>query len=122
LENVHIIQGATFYREVGENFPRCAFKRKKYLEAAFGPIRVSWPWHYLLRTDGPFQACQGAHAGEGEKHQVRSSCIAFCVLDNGMCPTTKLINMQVLEICLADGIISRVTLLSCGLDNGGLIV
>ena len=39
LENVHIIQGATLCREVGENFPRCAIKRKKYLEAAFGPIK-----------------------------------------------------------------------------------
>jgi hypothetical protein len=47
LENVHIIQGATLYREVGQNFLRCAIKRKKYLEAAFGPIRVSWPLHHL---------------------------------------------------------------------------
>jgi hypothetical protein len=45
LENVHIIQGAIFYREVGENFPRCAIKRKKYLEAAFGLVSVSWPLH-----------------------------------------------------------------------------
>ena len=28
------------YREVGDNFPRCAFKRKKYLKAA---IRESQP-------------------------------------------------------------------------------
>jgi hypothetical protein len=41
LENVHIIQGAALYREIGENCPRCAIKRKKYLEAAFGPIRES---------------------------------------------------------------------------------
>ena len=31
LENVHIIQGAALYREIGENCPRCAIKRKKYL-------------------------------------------------------------------------------------------
>jgi hypothetical protein len=53
LENVHIIQGATLCREVGENFPRCAIKRKKYLEAAFGPIRVSWPLHHLSTSHRP---------------------------------------------------------------------
>ena len=41
LENMHIIQGAGLYREIGENCPRCAIKKKKYLEAAFGPIRES---------------------------------------------------------------------------------
>ena len=41
LENVHIIQGAALYREIGENCPRYAIKRKKYLEAAFVLIRVS---------------------------------------------------------------------------------
>ena len=35
------------------------------------------------------------------------------MLDIGVCPTTRLINTQVLERCLADGIISRVTRLSC---------
>ena len=35
------------------------------------------------------------------------------MLDNGVCPTTRRINMQVLESCLADGIISGVTRLSC---------
>ena len=38
LENVHIIQGGGLYREIGENCRRCAIKRMKYLEAAFGPI------------------------------------------------------------------------------------
>lgn len=38
------------------------------------------------------------------------------MLDSGVCPTTRLINMQVLERCLADGIISRVTRLSCEMD------
>jgi hypothetical protein len=41
LENVHIIQGVGLYREIAENCPSCAIKRKKYLETAFGPISES---------------------------------------------------------------------------------
>ena len=41
LENVLIMQGASLYREVGEQCGRRAMKRRKYLEAAFGPIRES---------------------------------------------------------------------------------
>ena len=41
MEYVHIIQGAALYREIGQNCIRCSMKRKKYMEAAFGPIRES---------------------------------------------------------------------------------
>ena len=41
LENVSIIQGATLYKELGENCVRCKIKRKKFLEAAMGPISDS---------------------------------------------------------------------------------
>ena len=46
LENVHIIKGVGLYREIIENCPSCAIKRKKYLEAAFGPIRDIHRWIY----------------------------------------------------------------------------
>ena len=41
LEHVSIVQGATLYKELGESCMVCRKKRKKYLEAAMGPISDS---------------------------------------------------------------------------------
>ena len=117
LENMHIIQGAGLYREIGENCPRCAIKRKKYLEAAFGPIRESQltiaPPFYFAQMDlfGPVKVYV-----EGRERNTRSGLAALdskCWIMVTVCPTTRLMNMQVVEKSLADGIISGVTRLSC---------
>jgi hypothetical protein len=92
------------------------FKRKKYLEAAFGPIRESQlaiaPPFYFAQMDlfRPVKVYV-----QGRERNTRSGLAALDskVLGNGVCPTTRPINMQVLERCLADGIISGVTRLSC---------
>ena len=47
------MQGAGFYRELGEQCIRCKIKRKKYLEDAFGPIKES---HLTLAP--PMYYCQ----------------------------------------------------------------
>jgi hypothetical protein len=117
LENVHIIQGAGLYREIGENCPRCAIKRKKYLEAAFGPIRES-----QLTIAPPFYFVQMDLFGhvkvyvQGRERNTKSGLKALdskCWIMVTVCPTTRLVNMQVLERSLADEIISGVTRLSC---------
>jgi hypothetical protein len=80
LENVHIIQGVGLYREIAENCPSCAIKRKMYMQ--------------------------------GTERNTRSG---FAALDSKwwimvkVCPTTRLVNMQVFERSLADGLISGVT-------------
>ena len=53
MEHVSIMQGASLYREIGMNCPRCAIKRKRYIEASFGPIREN-----KLAIVPPFWFCQ----------------------------------------------------------------
>ena len=53
LEQVSIMQGAALYKELSENCTRCAIKRKKFIEAAFGPIRET-----QLALAPPFWFCQ----------------------------------------------------------------
>ena len=53
MEHVHIIQGAALFREIAQNCPRCAMKRKRYLDASFGPIREN-----QLAIAPPFWFCQ----------------------------------------------------------------
>ena len=85
------------YREVGENLPRCAIKRKKYLEAAFGPIRESQlaiaPPFYFAQMDlfGPVKVFV-----QGRERNTRSDLAALgskCCIMVSVCPTTRLINM-----------------------------
>jgi hypothetical protein len=73
LENVHIIQGAALYRKIGENCSRCANKRKKYLEAAFGPIRerqltIAPPFYFAqMELFGPVKGmCRGERETPGQ--------------------------------------------------------
>ena len=78
LENVYIIKGAALYREVGENCPRCAIKRKKYLETAFGPFRESQltiaPSFYFAQMDlfGPVKVYV-----QGRERNTRSGLAAL---------------------------------------------
>jgi hypothetical protein len=117
LENVQILQGASLYRELGEQCLGCAMKRKRYLEAAFGPIRES-----QLAIAPPFWFAQMDLLGPvkvyapGRERNTRSGLAALdakCWIMVIVCPTTRLINMQVLERCLADAIISGMTRLGC---------
>ena len=92
-------------------------KRRKYLEAAFGPIRES-----QLTLAPPFWFAQMDLLGPvkvyapGREKNTRSGLAALDAKNWIMvivCPTTRLINMQVLERVLADAIISGITRLSC---------
>ena len=92
-------------------------KRQKYLEAAFGPIRES-----QLTIAPPFWFAQMDLLGPvkvwvpGRDRNTRSGLAALdakCWIMVIVCPTTRLINMQVLERVLADAIISGMTRLGC---------
>ena len=116
MEYVHIIQGAALYREIGQNCIRCSMKRKKYMEAAFGPIRESQLaiappfWFCQMDLFGPVDVYAPGFERETRGRKIKQSkCwIMVCV-----CPTTRLINMQVIESSLASGIMSGVTRLCC---------
>jgi hypothetical protein len=94
------MQGAVLYREIGENCPRCAIKRKRFLEAAFGPIRESQlaiaPPFYFAQMDlfGPVQVVvPGREKNTRGRLALDSKCWVMVIV----CPTTRLINMQVVE-------------------------
>ena len=91
-------------------------KRKKYIEAAMGPISDS-----QLTVAPPFWQCQmdlfgpvdvyvpGFERQTRGRRVLRSKCwIMVCV-----CPTTRLVNMQVIEKSDSSGVMAGIIRLAC---------
>ena len=116
LENVSIIQGATLYKEISEGCIRCKIKRKKFLEAAMGPISDSQltlaPPCWMVQIDlfGPITV---KVPGFERNTRNRKVLEAECHVMTAVCPTTRLVNLQVLESTKAAGWIDAFTRLSC---------
>ena len=53
LGHVNILQGASLYKELGEECVRCRMKRKRYLEMPMGPVS-----DHQLNICPPFWTCQ----------------------------------------------------------------
>ena len=125
LEQVHIIQGAGLYRELGEDCTWCKVKRKRYQEAAFGPAKDTQttlaPPMYYCQIDlfDPYQLYV-----PGKEHVTRSNPRSQKGLQGHVmaftCPTTRLINLQVLEGGKSSDIISGVARLACELGGSTL--
>ena len=117
LQEVHIIQGPSLYKELGQNCPRCAMKRQRYLKAAFGPINEAQltlaPPFFFAQMDlfGPVKVY--VPGKERETRLGKPAADSKCWVVVFVCPTTRLINMQVVERHLAEAIISAVTRLGC---------
>jgi len=116
LEHVHIIQGMSLFRELSDECIRCNMRRKRYIEAKMGGIKQE-----QLIVAPPFWACQIDIFGPyqtyvpGFERQTRNRRILECknwilAID---CPTSRLVNLQVLEKTDAGGIICGITRLSC---------
>ena len=116
LGQVSIIQGASLYRELGEQCIRCRMKRKKYLEVPMGPIS-----DHQLRVCPPFWATQADIFGPiqvyvpGFEKNTRNRKVlqAKCWVMVFVCPVTRLTNIQVIEKSDNSGMIDGVTRLSC---------
>ena len=117
LEQVHIIQGAGLYRELGEKCVACKIKRKRYQEAAFGQVKETQltlaPPMYFCQMDlfGPYDLYV-----PGKERQTRSNAGNKGLQGHIMvftCPTTRLINLQLIEGGKSNDIISGVIRLSC---------
>ena len=116
LNHCYIIQGMSLFRELGDDCMRCAKKRKKYLEASMGPIPdekltvAPAFWVTMVDIYGPCHIYVPGHAMKTRHRKVvEAKCyvLVFC------CPTTKLVNLQVIESKSHDGVIDGVTRLSC---------
>ena len=116
LEHVYIIQGMSLYRELSEECIRCNMRRKRYMEAKMGGIK---PEQLVIAP--PFWACQIDLFGPyqtfvpGYERQTRNRKMLECQIWilAVVCPTSRLVNLQVLEKTDAGGIICGFTRLAC---------
>ena len=116
LSHVHIIQGASLYKEVGEECMRCKMKRKKLVEVPMGLISdhqlsISPPfWATIADLFGPYRIfVPGFERNTRNRNVLEAKCWVICFV----CPVTRLTNLQVIEKSDASGIIDGVTRLSC---------
>ena len=116
LEHVNILQGASLYKEMGEECLRCRMRRKKYVEMPMGLIS-----DHQLRICPPFWAAQMDMFGPirvyvpGFERNTRGRNVleAKCWVLVFACPVTRLLNLQVIEKSDSSGVIDAVTRLSC---------
>ena len=116
LEHVNILQGASLYREMGEECLRCRMKRKKYLEMPMGLIS-----DHQLKICPPFWVAQmdmfgpvGVYVPGFERNtRNRQVLEAKCWVLVFACPVTRLLNLQVIEKSDSSGVIDGLTRLAC---------
>ena len=116
LGHVNILQGASLYKELGEQCVRCRMKRKRYLEMPMGPIS-----DHQLRVCPPFWATQADLFGPVQVYvpgftkntRNRKVLEAKCWVMVFVCPVTRLTNIQVIEKSDNSGMVDGLTRLSC---------
>ena len=112
----HIIQGASLFREISEECSRCKMMRKKYIEVVMGPISdhqltLSPPFYAAFcDLDGPYKVYVPGHERETRNTKVISAKVYIMSF---ACPVTKIINLQVIEVKTADGVLEGLTRMGC---------
>ena len=116
LQFCHIIQGPSLFKELSEECSKCRMIRKKYLEAACGPVHdhqlaVCPSFHTaFLDLDGPYEVYVPGFEKNTRNRKTlatKNYLMVFC------CPVSKLLNIQVIETKDAFGIIEGLTRLAC---------
>ena len=115
-ENVFIIQAHSLFKELAQDCIMCKKKRKRFLEVEMGPISDS-----QLSIAPPFWMCQvdlfgpiivvvpGFEKATRNRRVLEAKCWVMAVV----CPTTRLVNLQVLESSKSAGWLDAFTRLSC---------
>ena len=110
------MQGMFLYKEISLECIRCNMRRKRFLEVKMGGVKTK-----QLIVAPPFWACQVDLFGPyktfvpGHEKQTRNKQMLECqvwVLAV-VCPTTRLVNLQVVEKTNAGGIICGITTSGC---------
>ena len=116
LEHVHIQQAMSLFRELSMECIRCFMRRKRLLEASMGGLSkyqlvVAPPfWAAQMDLFGPYYVYVPGYERETRNRQVKEAKVwVMCVV----CPTSRLVNLQVIEKSDAGGIICGVTRLAC---------
>ena len=116
---VHIIQGASLFRVIGEECVKCSMVRRKYLEVVMGPISdhqlTISPAFFIAfcDLDGPYGVLVPGFEKQTRARQVITSKVWIMTF---VCPMTKLVNLQVIESKSGDGILEGLTRMGC--ENG----
>ena len=116
LEYVHIIQGASLFKIIGDECSKCAKIRKKYLEVAMGPISKHQlslcPLFHVAYCDldGPYTTYV---PGYERTTRNRKTLSAKCYIMTFCDPISKSVNLQVLESKCAEAILEGVCRLGC---------
>ena len=116
LEHVYILQSMSLYKELSLECIRCNMRRKRFIEAEMGGVRPE-----QLTVAPPFWSCQIDLFGPyrifvpGYERQTRNRKMLDCQvwILAIVCPTTRLVNLQVVEKTDAGGIICGLTRLAC---------
>ena len=116
LCHVFIIQGSSLFREIAEDCIKCKMLRGKYIEASMSPIsdhqlNIAPPF-YVAMGDlmGPVTIYAPGHSQRTRNTnaiQVKAYILAV------VCPTTKCVNLQVLEGKGADAICEGIIRVGC---------
>ena len=120
LEHVHIMQGMSLYRELSQECIRCNMRRKKFLEVRMGGVKpeqliVAPPfWTCQIDLFGPYRTFVPGHEKQTRNKQMLECQVWVLAV---VCPTTRLVNLQVVEKSDAGGIICGITRLAC---EGGM--
>ena len=116
LEYVHILQGPSLFKQIGEQCAGCAKKRKQYLDVVMGPVSdhqlsIVPPFYCAyVDLDGPYHVYVPGFERETRNRKIqKTKCYIMCFV----CPMTKLTNLQVLESKNAEGVLEGVMRLAC---------
>ena len=116
LEKVHILQGPALYREIGEECIMCKKKRKHFIEVSMGPVSqhqlaVAPPiWAAQLDLFGPCTVYVPGYERETRGRKALATEVHVMVF---ACPSTRLVNLQVIEGKSTGCILDGITRLSC---------
>ena len=116
-----IIQGMGLFRELGEECVKCAKLRKKYMDVEMGPVTdeqlvIAPPfWITMMDMFGPCYVYLPGHSMYTRSKKVIEVQVWVLVF---ACPTTKMVNLKVIEGKSADAVVEGVTRLCC--EQGGV--
>ena len=109
------------FRELGEECVKCAKLRRKYLDVEMGPVTdeqlvIAPPfWVAMVDMFGPCYVYVPGHSMAMRSKKVIDVKVWVLVF---ACPTTKMVNLQVIEGKTADAVVEGVTRLCC--EQGGV--
>ena len=106
----------SLFRELSTECIRCCMRRKKLLKVSMGGLSINQlivaPPFFVTQMDlfGPYYVFVPGYERETRSRQMKEAKVWIMC---SVCPTSKLVNLQVIEKSDAGGIICGVTRLSC---------